>query len=149
MTLGDFGYQRAIAADFLKLGSDSLTYAMETEHTDGPWDVPENYKKYNAFMRYSTGTEAQGWDITGTGYEGDWNGTNQIPERAVDEGIIDRFGSLNPSDGGKEYRWSLAVEWRGGDSSFPVTVQAYYLRSGFPEVWIEPGNIGVKEHLRQ
>ncbi len=131
VTLGDFGYQRAIAADFLKLGSDSLTYAMETEHTDGPWDVPENYKKYNAFMRYSTGTEAQGWDITGTGYEGDWNGTNQIPERAVDEGIIDRFGSLNPSDGGKEYRWSLAVEWRGGDSSFPVTVQAYYVRSYF------------------
>ena len=131
VTLGDFGYQRAVAADSSSLGADKLTYAMETQHNDGPWDIPENYKKYNAFMRYSSGTDAQGWDVTGTGYEGDWYGTNQIPERAVEEGLIGPYGSLSPSDGGKEYRWSLAGEWRGGNTSSPVTLQAYYVRSFF------------------
>ena len=41
-------------------------------------------------------------------YCGRWNATDQVPERAIDAGIIDRFGSLNPSDGGESSRSSLS-----------------------------------------
>jgi hypothetical protein len=129
VTSGYFGCQRAVAADSTDVGSDHLVYAVETEHTDGPWDVPENYRKYNALFRYSSGDDQKGWDLTAMGYQGDWYGTNQIPERAVDEGLIDRFGSLNPSDGGKSYRWSFSGEWRDAKPSAATTVQAYYVRN--------------------
>ena len=87
-----------MAADSSSFGSDNLVYAMETEHMDGPWDVPENYRKYNGLLRYSSGDAQKGWDLTALGYEGDWNATNQIPARAVEEGKIDRFGSFSPTD---------------------------------------------------
>ena len=41
-------------------------------------------------------------------YSGKWNSTDQVPERAIAEGIIDRFGSLNPTDGGVSSRESLS-----------------------------------------
>ena len=39
--------------------------------------------------------------VTAMAYEGAWTSTDQIPQRAVDDGSIGRFGSLNDSDGGK------------------------------------------------
>ena len=129
VTSGYFGYQRALAADSSAIGSDTLVYALETEHMDGPWDVPENFKKYNGLLRYGSGSDQKGWDLTAMGYEGDWYATNQIPERAVEEGLIDRFGSFSPTDGGKSYRWSLSGEWRDNSPSAGTTVQAYDIRS--------------------
>jgi hypothetical protein len=113
------------------LGGDRFLYALESEHYDGPWEVPENYKKINTFARFSSGNEDQGWDITGMAYGGNWYGTNQIPERAVEDGSIDRFGTESPSDGGEEYRYSLSTEWRFGNPSAATMIQAYYVRSHF------------------
>ncbi len=45
---------------------------------------------------------------------GDWNATEASPERAVASGLIDRFGSIDPTDGGHTYRYSTAVEWQHG-----------------------------------
>jgi hypothetical protein len=131
ITVGSFGYERALIMDSVKLGPTRLIYALEGEHDDGPWDIPENYKKINGFVRYSSGNENQGWDVTGSAYSGDWDGTNQIPERAVEDGSLDRFGSESPSDGGEEYRYSFSTEWRFGNPAAATTIQVYYVRSHF------------------
>jgi hypothetical protein len=39
-TLGSYGYQRALLAGSPMLGPGTLTYGLEYEHSDGPWDVP-------------------------------------------------------------------------------------------------------------
>ena len=131
ITLGDFGYQRAVLLNSTPIGPDHLLYAVETEHYDGPWDTPENYKKLNGFARYSSGTDDKGWDVTATAYGGNWNGTNQIPERAVADGSIDEFGTENPTDGGMESRYSLFGEWRDTVPSSATTLQAYVIKSHF------------------
>jgi hypothetical protein len=50
-------------------------------------------------------------------------GNNQIAERAIDERIIDRFVSFEPSDGGSSrYSMSLDLEREDGDWNIEVTV---------------------------
>ena len=44
------------------------------------------------------------------GYSAGWNSTDQIPQRAVDAGLIDRFGSIDPTDGGRTERYSLSFQ---------------------------------------
>ena len=36
------------------------------------------------------------WSVTAMGYAARWNSTDQIPQRAVDEGLIGRFGAIDP-----------------------------------------------------
>ena len=48
-----------------------------------------------ARARRSTGSR-----VTGMAYASTWTSTDQIPERAVASGLIGRFGSLDPTDGG-------------------------------------------------
>ena len=113
---GSFGYARALVADSTKLGKGNLLYAFEYEHEDGPWKVPDAYKRINAVLKYSEGNSHDGYSITGMGYHGEWTATNQIAERAITSGLIDRFGSLDPSDGGNSQQYTLVAETHHRDT---------------------------------
>ena len=80
--------------------------AFETSTNDGPWDRPDDYKKLNGIVRYSQGDNVNGFTLTGQGYHGEWNATQAVPQRAVDEGLVERFGTINPTDKGHTYRYS-------------------------------------------
>ncbi len=78
-----------------------LLSGFEALHDYGPWDVPQNYRKYNGVLRYTLPVGTGQFGVTAMAYSGGWTATDQIAQRAVDAGIVDRFGSLNDSDGGK------------------------------------------------
>ena len=61
------------------------------------------------------------------GYRAKWNSTDQVPQRAIDEGIIGRFGALDPTDGGDTYRYSGSVEWQRSHDNATTKVVAYGL----------------------
>ncbi len=122
---GSWGYERALLADSIKIGKDNLLGALEIAHTDGPWDVPENYVKYNGLLTYSHGDTSLGWSATALGYHGTWNATNQIPYQAVWDGLVNRFGSLSPTDGGLTDRYLLSGEWHQADEHSITKVMAY------------------------
>jgi hypothetical protein len=88
--------------------------------------------KYNGIVTYSQGDASRGWSGTALGYHGTWNATNQIPELAVAMGIIDRFGTLSPTDGGLTDRYLLSGEWDQTDehSATKVMAYAYYYNMG-------------------
>jgi TonB dependent receptor/TonB-dependent Receptor Plug Domain len=130
LTSGDFGYERLFAADSTKFGGGDLLGAFELGRNNGPWDHPDDYHKLNGILRWNRGDAGNGLTITAMGYDGKWNSTDQIPERAVDEGLIDRFGAIDPSDGGSSYRYSLAADWRRGTDSSLTRASAYVLRYG-------------------
>jgi hypothetical protein len=44
------------------------------------------------------------------GYKADWNATDQVPQRAIDEGRISRFGYIDPSDDGRTHKYSLVAD---------------------------------------
>jgi hypothetical protein len=51
------------------------------------------------------------------GYHGQWNSTDQVARRAISAGLIDRFGALDPSDGGHTSRYSASGDWQRGSSN--------------------------------
>lgn len=109
LTVGPNEYGRAMAANSSDLGPGTLLYGLELFHNNGPWDSPENYRKVNGVMRFSRGTNADGYTLSLMAYTGKWNATDQIASRAVDQ-EVSRFGSLDPSDGGQTSRYSVALD---------------------------------------
>src|SRR6266850_3214973 len=107
---GSNGYQRAMAANSYDSGPGHLLYGFELFHNDGPWVNPEDYRKLNGVLRFSQGTNADGYTGSLMGYHGKWNATDQIPQRAVDDGTISRFGAIDPTDGGRTSRYSLSLD---------------------------------------
>jgi hypothetical protein len=108
--LGSNGYRRAMAANSFDSGPGHLLYGFELFHNDGPWINPEDYRKLNGVLRFSEGTNADGYTLSLMGYTGKWNATDQVPQRAVDDGTISRFGAIDPTDGGKTSRYSLSLD---------------------------------------
>jgi len=109
---GSFGYWRGLAAGTLPFGSGSLTGAGEVVFYNGPWQIPDSMRKFNGFLRYSEGTPDNGLSITALGYTNSWHATDQIPARAVADGSLGLYGSVDPTDGGDTQRYSLSMNWR-------------------------------------
>jgi hypothetical protein len=103
----------------------SLLYAVEALRNDGPFERPDDFRKFNGVLRYAQGDAANGWNLTGMAYTGQWNATDQIPLRAVQDGSLDRFGLIDPTDGGEAHRYSLSGTWRRGSEGSSTELQAY------------------------
>lgn len=128
-TVGSFGYWRGLAAGSTPLGAGTLLGALEAAAYDGPWRRPDELRRINGLLRYSQGTALDGFTLTGMAYAGRWHATDQVAARAVSEGLIDRFGTLDPTDGGRAQRYSLSGRWaRTGDYG-ATRVTAYAIRS--------------------
>jgi hypothetical protein len=108
--LGSGRYARAMAGGSSDAGPGYLLYGLEVFHNDGPWVNPEDYRKLNGVLRFSQGSNADGYTVSLMGYQGKWNATDQIPLRAVDNGSIPRFGAIDPSDGGQTSRFSASLD---------------------------------------
>jgi len=126
--LGQNGYRRALLADSPALGSGRLLYALEALRNDGPFTQPDRYRKLNAVLRYSHGDRANGWNVTAMGYSADWNATDQIPRRAVNDGRIGRFDLIDATDGGEASRYSLSTTWRRTGETDATEVSAHVAR---------------------
>jgi hypothetical protein len=128
---GTVNDERLFAGGTVPLGPDQrLLIAGEAVHLDGPWDHPDNLRKSNAAIRYSQGDADDGLSLTALYYRGLWNATTDQPERAIAEGLIGRFGTLDPSDGGQSERFSLSGTFARDDGG-PVrwNASAYAIRS--------------------
>lgn len=128
-TGGSFDYYRGLLAGSHKLGEGNLLYAGETIHNGGPWTISNDYLKFNGVLRYSQEHGDSGWSVTAMAYTADWNSTDQIPLRAVNHGLIGRFGTIDPTDGGKSERYSLAGEWHHRTAAGETKLMVYGLYS--------------------
>lgn len=101
VTLGQHGYRRTLLAGSPQSGDGQWLYGLEWQANDGPWQVGEGLRKLNGVLRYSQGTAKNGFALTAMAYDSHWHATDQVPQRAIADGLIGRYGSLDPSDGGK------------------------------------------------
>jgi outer membrane receptor protein involved in Fe transport len=128
VSVGEDNYLRGVLAGSPDVAGGKLLYGVELMGTDGPWDNPENLKKFNALLRYTNGNEESGFGITLMGYKADWDSTDQIPRRAVEAGLINRFGAIDPSDGGESSRYSLSYDQHYDFGSGRAMIDVYAIK---------------------
>ena len=127
LSVGTHGYRRALIAGSPETGNGNLLYALEWTENNGPWVLPENIGKLNGLLRYSQGSRDNGWSVTGMAYQAQWSSTDQVPQRALNQGLISRFGNLDATDGGKTHRYSLSGEWSEREGGRWTRANAYVL----------------------
>jgi outer membrane receptor protein involved in Fe transport len=124
---GSWGTQRYLA--LLSPTRDRLKtlFAFELYGTNGPSDRPQDYQRINAVAK---GSAALSESVDATAWVSylwsKWFASGEIPERAVREGIIGRFGAIDNSQGGSTQRFNANGElrWRPSDAD-TVKVQVY------------------------
>ena len=126
--LGQNGYARSLLAKSVKLGDGQVLYALELFHNNGPFVVGDNYRKKNGVLRYSEGSEANGFNVTLMAYDAKWHATDQIPKRAVEQGGLNRFDAIDQTGGGSASRYSLSGAWRQSGKDSATQVNAYVVR---------------------
>ena len=129
VSAGQDGWGRIFGAASPRVGGGSLLGAVEVGHNDGPWAQPDDYQKFNGVLRFSRGDNRNGLSLTGMGYWADWDSTDQVPERAIDSGLIPRFGLVDPSDGGEANRQSVAADFQRSDGPSSLRATGFVLRN--------------------
>lgn len=127
--LGQRHYRRALLADSTAVGGGALLYAIEQAGNDGPWTTPEDYRRSNGVLSYSLRRDDDDVRLTVMAMHSTWNSTDQVPRRALDQGLIGRYGALDPSDGGATARYSLSGQWRHQFDNGSSLVNAYFIKS--------------------
>ena len=97
-------------------GGIHLLVALDGTLSDGPWVLDENLKQANALVKFSQGTADHGWNVGFTGYRATWDATDQVPQRAIASGLIDRFGFIDPHLGGSTTRLGLTGNAKFGNT---------------------------------
>ena len=134
VTLGSNNFRRGVIANSTEFASGNLLYALELAGNNGPWDLDQKLRKLNAVLRYSQGTERDGFSFTAMAYESKWNATDQIPQRAVDQGLIGLYGNLDPTDGGRTSRYSASFSGAKPAGPGTLRVDSYLINYGL-DLW--------------
>ena len=124
---GSWGTQRYLTLISPTRDALKTLVAIEYYRSDGPFEHPNGYERFNLFAK-AKATLAEGMDLAvwASYYMADWHGSGEIPTRAVRAGVISRFGSIDPNEGGSTQRANLNVDWRWKlDENQLVAVHTY------------------------
>ena len=87
--------------------------AIQYHHSDGPFESPEKFERMNIFGKYFFQlTPNSKLSFSADGFSTGWNASGQIPERAVKQGVIDRFGGIDNLEGGVTNRKNFIVNYK-------------------------------------
>ena len=125
---GTLGFSASLPPARNALGDGKLLAAAELQHYDGPFTTPDDARKENAVLRYSEGDAHNGYSVTGMFYHQLWTNTTDIPLRAIGEGLVsDRFGTLDPTDGGRAQRASLSAQFIAAEGAGELSASAFFI----------------------
>ncbi|MBV9972976.1 MAG: TonB-dependent receptor [Candidatus Eremiobacteraeota bacterium] len=125
LTVGGYGYGRVLVANSPRVGAGNLLYGFEYVHDNSTLDRPDNYRKFNGVLRWTRSTLNTDFSITAMGYSGVFDSSDQIPQRLVEAGVIDRTGYIDPTDGGKTYRVALSSQLTHRDAKGVTQARIY------------------------
>lgn len=106
---GQFNTSRLLGMFNLLESENSNAYvASELYLTDGPFNSPQNFNRINVMGRYHYKLSgSQELNITASHFQSKWDASGQVPQRAIDQGLIDRFGAIDDTEGGQTSRTNL------------------------------------------
>jgi outer membrane receptor for Fe3+-dicitrate len=100
--------------------------AGEIYHNDGPFKSENNYIRYNLLTKLNLfSTANSNLNFLGTFFKTAWDASGEIPARSVRGGEIGRFGTFDPSEGGKSERQNLSAIYNYTDANQSFTAQTW------------------------
>ena len=119
---GMFGSNRMLGMfNVLTSHNNDAYVAMEHLATDGPFDSPQNFTRTNLFAKYSGNiSNSDKLGVTLSHFTSKWDASGQIPQRAIDDGSINRLGAIDDTEGGNTGRTNFSVNYEKviDDASF-------------------------------
>ncbi|HWA78664.1 MAG TPA: TonB-dependent receptor [Polyangiaceae bacterium] len=144
---GQYGTRRGLVIASPRVNEESrAVLAAEIGADDGPFKNPERLRRFNLFARLTHDlTPSSTLALTWMSYGSSWNGSGQIPARAVcGEGetqnpspesygaaCIDHFGVVDPNEGGATQRHQASLRYSATGSSGTVQALLYLVRYRF------------------
>ena len=112
---------------------DDAYMAVEYIEFDGPFVSPQNFNRLNLFGKYNTYLNGKDMlTVTASHFTSSWDASGQIPERAVNNGTIGRFGAIDDTEGGFTSRTNINTQLQKtlADESI-FTANAFYSNYNF------------------
>jgi outer membrane receptor protein involved in Fe transport len=106
-----------------------LLGAADVSRVDGPYTHPDNFRKIALATRYSQGTDADGYSLTAMYYKGQGRFSTDQPLRAIQDGVIGFYSTLDPTDGARSSRWSLSGHYGVTGDDWKLATNAYAIHS--------------------
>ena len=104
-TIRTMGMFKILESEF-----SSSYMASELVLSDGAFDSPQNFNRINMMGRYNfNNRENQELSLTLSHFQSKWDASGQIPQRAVDQGSIGRFGAIDDTEGGNTSRSNFLI----------------------------------------
>jgi hypothetical protein len=128
-TGGENGMARIAGAGSARAGDGHVLVGGELKAYNGPWDVAEELRKGSGIASYDVERGSSEYSVLAMAYHNQWNASDQIPLRAVEDGTIGRFGQIDPTDGGSTARYSLSGSWRRSGARALDRVGLFVVRS--------------------
>lgn len=113
-SIGQFNTLRTFGMfNLLKNNKRQNAYvALEYLMGDGPFDSPQNFNRFNLFGKYVIFTPKNDkLTLTTSHFTSRWDASGQIPQRAVNNGSISRFGAIDDTEGGTTSRTNFNLEF--------------------------------------
>lgn len=113
MDVGRFNTFRTVGLfDVLKTENSNAYVATEYLLTDGPFETSQNFNRLNIMGKYSANLPNDGKiSVLASHFKSQWDASGQIPFRAVNSGMISRFGAIDDTEGGNTSRTNIALNF--------------------------------------
>ncbi|MEM9548958.1 MAG: TonB-dependent receptor [Bacteroidota bacterium] len=107
--------------------------ATEYLQTDGPFDSPQNFNRFNIMGKYIVNFQnSDKLSVQFSRFQSKWDASGQIPQRLVDNGTIDRFGAVDDTEGGSTSRTNAAIEYtKSLDNHTFLKLNSYFVHYDF------------------
>jgi hypothetical protein len=130
-------YRTIVGINLLKPQGDrrnqSLYFAGEGSFTKGFFESPQDFSRFNGTLKYH-GSISNNSTLTTTltGFTSQWNASGQIPDRAVESGMVGFYGAIDDTEGGKTSRYNASIELLSNlNSGGAVRNQFFYSKYKF------------------
>lgn len=100
--------------------------------TDGPFNIGQDFRRFNLFAKthYHIDENAE-LSLDAGAYGAAWDASGQIPVRAVEQGLIDRFGAIDALEGGTTGHQHANMQFQSTTEASRFKAQAYVVRYDF------------------